>query len=432
MGGKNEKGNGMRQNTAGERPEFFEKQKSLAAVWLCAAVPIALYLVSLFVTARSYPRLNEQGPLRFLVNTVSWCFLGWVLGWLIRWTEAKTPAPFEEWEDEDWSYERMKRQEAQDRLRRLRKLGGIVFAVLVWSALNFLISFVSGGVAVGAWKVKEAVCCIWPLVLVVLFQGVWDLGDAWTEWYVFGLTEFIKALVYFALAGGLIWLLQNGLVVYDSLKWEPVETVFLLLMTGTVLLICRGRLKSRRNRLGILLALLFASAALFYFFFREHYRVCEILYNLGIEAAKGGFEFRTDDWLSFRKAALLGNLTRDISCLNGNALRNFSYSNPLAFLNFVSGPLPVLLLLLWLAALIWNMIQLVRSRRENYLSRMILWSLIAALILKIGIGTAMDALLVTSAGIEVPLLGYSADAALLALFSMIGVPAGDGRRSYER
>ena len=198
---------------------------------------------------------------------------------------------------------------------------------------------------------------------------------------------------------------------YD--ECEPVRTVYLLLSAAVILVICRGRLKSRRNQVGILIALLLAVSGLCWIFFHDHYRVREILYNLGIEAAKGEYFFNNENWLTYHMAALTGNMNGDISMLSSSFLPFFSYTNPLSFMNYVGGGLLTSIVLAWLCLWLIMLFRLGRRMDGPHFYRILIVSFAFSMTLKLLIGIAADALLVASSGVVVPLLGHSPDMMIL-------------------
>lgn len=433
----------MRQKAESIWNRMTEIQKNMLAVYLCALVPVILYLVCLILTSDSYPELNSQGPVQYVLRTVFFAACGWLLGWLIRKIDRRAEvrrtvggkgvlsrirccetAEEEEYPEEDWSYAALKQSEILGRRRRLRQTGRLTVSILIWLVLWGAFFALQNGSANVAWWVRRAVCCLWPVLMVLLFEAIWELWDTFVDWYVFGLTEACKTALYFAAVGLLIWVAQDGLVVYVTMEWEPVQTVYLLFLAAAVLVICRGKLRSRLNRIGIALTGAAAAVISLFLFFRDHYRVREILYNLGFEAAKGEYFFDNENWLDYHMRALAGNLQRDVSELSGLFVHSFSYTNPLAFINLAGGPVLVLLILVWLVLWIRSVRRLARSLKDRYLNRVMLLSVAFAFGTRTVIGLAMDALLVTSASVTVPLLGYSMDVMLLAALPAL---AGSGR-----
>lgn len=403
-----------------EQQRRTESKEYLAAVFLCALVPVVLYQICLFLSTDSYSELNTYGPWGYLFKNIIYGLMGTGFGWFFRkssWVGRKLGEVEQEETDDTecgFSYHAMRQHEKRSRRRRLQRTAYLLLAVLFLLAAVFIVFLVSEWhLPFAAWKLREAMYCIWPLLLLCLFQAVWDLWDQRVEHYIFGVTETCKAVVYFCLAGILIWLMQDVMARYYNFTYEPVRTGYLILMAVVVLLISRGRLRSRRNQAGILLTVLGATAGICWCFFRNHYRVREILYNLGVEAARGEYFFNNENWLTYHIRALIGNLNGDISMLRRDFLEYFSYTNPVAFMNYVGGGLLAMVVLAWLVLWLVMLFRLYSRVDAPHFYRKLLLAVAVSMALKLILGVAADALLVTSSGVAVPLLGNSTDVMLL-------------------
>lgn len=126
------------------------------------------------------------------------------------------------------------------------------------------------------WVIREICVIIYPFLL--LFLAEW-LNSR-------NLKGLSREAVYFVVVLIVIWLVEDGLVIYESRKWELIEVCYLFL-TGNAVYFLTGKRKARERRQVVILMDLISIF---------------VLANWGMEYVLSRFSGRTD-WLAYHIAA---------------------------------------------------------------------------------------------------------------------------------
>ena len=221
---------------------------------------------------------------------------------------------------------------------------------------------------------------------------------------------------FFGIAAGCIWFVTSFCSLYDSVRFEPAETFFML-VTAMLALTAAAKYQpdgfgnAGRNYTPPAACLCAAGTALCLFF--DHDRIRAItasvqnysLFETRYRTVPDGYEYA--NWFGYRLMALSGNLHRDFSVVNpmSTAFRLPSHT-PLAWLHSLYGTGAVLLVCVLLAAVLLLCFRCSHQTLQNQPMYLYLTHL---LILRTVLGLVLNLFLITSSNIGILMMGNPGD-----------------------